>query len=54
MRALDVYGYAMQTEKDGEAYYRECASMSASAGLTRILPLPADAETIHYELFRRI
>jgi rubrerythrin len=51
---MDVYGFAMQMEKDGEAYYRECAAKSASAGLSRILLVLADAETTHYELFRRM
>jgi rubrerythrin len=51
---MDVYGFAMQMEKDGEAYYRECAAKSGSAGLSRILLLLADAETTHYELFRRM
>jgi rubrerythrin len=51
---MDVYGFAMQMEKDGEAYYRECASKTASAGLRRILLMLADAEVNHYELFRRM
>ena len=51
---MDVYGFAMRMEKDGEAYYRECAAQTAGAGLSRILLLLADAETTHYELFRRM
>jgi len=50
----DVYGFAMRMEKDGEAYYRECASKTASAGLRGILLLLADAEVTHYELFRKL
>jgi rubrerythrin len=51
---MDVYSYAMQMEKDGEAYYRECAAKTASAGLRRILLMLADAEVAHFELFRRM
>ena len=51
---MDVYQFAMQMEKDGEAYYRECAAKTASAGLRGILLMLAEAETFHYELFRRM
>lgn len=51
---MNVYQFAMQMEKDGEAYYRECADKSASAGLRAILLMLADAEVAHYELFRRM
>lgn len=51
---MDVYRFAMQMEKDGESYYRECASKTASVGLNRILLMLADAEVTHYELFRRL
>ena len=49
---MDVFDFAIQMEKDGEAYYRECAAKSASVGLSRILLMLADAETTHGELFR--
>jgi rubrerythrin len=51
---VDVYRFAMQMEKDGEAYYRECAAKTASAGLRSILEMLADAEVAHYEVFRRM
>lgn len=51
---MDVYRFAMQMEKDGESYYRECASKTASVGLSRILLMLADAEVTHHELFRRM
>jgi rubrerythrin len=51
---LDVYRFAMQMERDGEAYYRECAAKTASTGLRRILLMLADAEVAHFELFRRM
>ncbi|HEY5997853.1 MAG TPA: ferritin family protein [bacterium] len=51
---MDVYEFAMRMEKDGEAYYRECAAKTASAGLRNILGMLADAEVTHYEVFRRM
>ena len=51
---MNVYQFAMQMEKDGEAYYRECADKTASAGLRTILLMLAGAEVAHYELFRRM
>lgn len=51
---MDVYGFAMQMEKDGEAYYRECTASTSSVGLRGILNLLADTEALHYELFRRM
>jgi rubrerythrin len=51
---MNVYEFAMRMEKDGEAYYRECAAKTASAGLRNILLMLAAAETTHYELFRRM
>lgn len=51
---MNVYQFAMQMEKDGEAYYRECAAKTASAGLRNILLMLAGAEAAHYELFRRM
>lgn len=51
---MDVYDFAMRMEKDGEAYYRECAAKTASIGLQNILLMLADAEVMHHELFRRM
>jgi rubrerythrin len=51
---MDVYDYAMQLEKDGENYYREAASRSPQKGLTRILTMLADAEVVHYDLFKKM
>jgi rubrerythrin len=48
---MNVYDYAMQMEKDGEAYYREGASRSAHKGLRSILTMLADAEVAHYKMF---
>ncbi|HWR97662.1 MAG TPA: ferritin family protein [Candidatus Methanoperedens sp.] len=51
---MDIYEFAMQMEKDGEAYYRECAANTASGGLRGILEMLAQAEATHFELFRRM
>jgi rubrerythrin len=51
---MDIFDYAMQLEKDGEAYYREAASRSANKGLTQILTMLADAEVEHYNVFSRM
>jgi rubrerythrin len=49
---MDTYEYAMQMEKDGEAYYRELSSKSPHSGIKHILTMLADAEVIHYNIFR--
>ncbi len=51
---MDIYDYAMQMEKDGEAYYREVAAQTQNAGAKNILTMLADAEVRHYETFRRM
>ena len=48
---MNVYEYAMQMEKDGEAYYREGASRVGHRGLKAILTMLADAEVAHYKVF---
>jgi rubrerythrin len=51
---MDMYDYAMQMEKDGEAYYRDGASRTAHKGLKKILTMLADAEVKHYDLFKQM
>jgi rubrerythrin len=51
---MDIYEYAMQMEKDGEAFYRELASKTSNAGLKKILVMLADAEVKHYKLFENM
>lgn len=51
---MDIYDYAMQMEKDGEALYMQAAEASANPGLTRILNMLADAERNHFALFKRM
>ena len=51
---MNVFDYAMQMEKDGEAYYRELAQKSSDTGLARILIMLADEEVKHYNLFKQM
>jgi rubrerythrin len=51
---MDVFDFALRLERDGEAYYRECAAKTAGAGLQRILLMLADAEAAHYAVFLRM
>lgn len=52
--SVDIYDYAMQLEKDGEALYTQAAAQSANAGIATILNMLADAERNHYALFKRM
>jgi len=51
---MDIYEYAMQMEKDGEAYYRDLAGKTSHQGLKSILGMLADAEVKHYKLFEEM
>lgn len=51
---MNIYDYAMKMEKDGEAYYRELAVGTENKGLRSILTMLADAEVVHYNLFRKM
>lgn len=51
---MDIFAYAMQMEKDGEAYYRELADTANSKGLANILTFLADEEVKHYKIFKRM
>jgi rubrerythrin len=51
---MNVFEYAMQMEKDGEAYYRDMASKCNSEGLGKILTMLADDEVGHYKAFKRL
>jgi rubrerythrin len=51
---MDMFDFAMQMEKDGEAYYRELAQKSADKGLARIFTMLADEEVRHYGIFSRM
>jgi len=51
---MDIFDFAMQMEKDGEAYYRELAHKCGDKGLARIFMLLADEEVKHYGIFSRM
>jgi rubrerythrin len=51
---MDILEYAMQMEKDGEAYYRDLASRSKAEGLTKILNMLAEDEVKHYNAFKKL
>jgi rubrerythrin len=51
---MDVYDYAMQMEKDGEAYYRSAALQVGHKGIRSILTMLADAETAHYYVLKQL
>jgi len=49
---MDIYEYAMQMEKDGEALYRELAAKTANTGIRTILTMLAGEEAKHFGLFQ--
>ena len=51
---MDVYEYAMQMEKDGEAYYRDAALKTEHKGTRTILTMLADAEVAHYYVLKQL
>lgn len=51
---MNVFEYAMQMEKDGEAYYRDLADKCKIEGLKKILILLADDEVGHYKAFKKL
>jgi rubrerythrin len=51
---MDIFEYAMQMEKDGEAYYRQLAQQTTNKGLKTILTMLADEEVKHYNTIEKI
>jgi len=51
---MDIYEYAKQMEKDGEAYYRDLARKTNNKGLKNILNTLADAEIKHFKVLQRM
>lgn len=51
---MDLYEFAMKMEKDGENYYRELATKVGNTGLKNILTMLADAEVVHYNIFKKL
>ena len=51
---MDIYNYALQFEKDGEAFYRSSAASLKDPHLSDILLFLAGEEHRHYELLERL
>jgi len=51
---MDIFDYAMQMEKDGEAYYRELSGKTSNRGLKSVLNMLADAEVKHYNVLKKL
>ncbi len=51
---MNIYDYAIQMEKDGEAYYRELGRKSNHEGLQFIFTLLADEEVSHYTVLQQM
>jgi len=51
---MNVFEFAMQMEKDGEAFYREIAQKTKNAGLQKIFNTLADEEVVHYNTFKKL
>ncbi len=51
---MNVFEFAMQMEKDGEAYYRDMANKTNNEGLKTILNMIADEEVKHYNIFKEM
>jgi rubrerythrin len=51
---MNIFDYAMQMEKDGEAYYRQLAGKCHIQGLKKILNMLADDEVGHYNAFEKL
>ncbi len=51
---MNVFEFAMQMEKDGEAFYRDIAGKTKNAGLKKIFNTLADEEVVHYNTFKKL
>lgn len=49
---MNVFEFAMQMEKDGEAFYRQIANGTKNPGLKKIFDTLADEEVVHYNAFK--
>lgn len=47
---MNIYDFAIQFEKDGEAFYREIADKSQDEGIKSIMNMLADEEVKHAEI----
>ncbi|MEN8257585.1 MAG: ferritin family protein [Thermodesulfobacteriota bacterium] len=51
---MNIFGYAMQMEKDGENYYRKLAKECNNVGLRGIFTMLADEEVKHYKVVEKL
>lgn len=51
---MNVFEFAMQMEKEGEAFYREIAAKTKNPGLQKIFTTLADEEVVHYNIFKQL
>ncbi len=51
---MNIIDYALQMEKDGEAYYRELAAEAENSGVKQVFEVLADAEAEHYRAFMQM
>jgi len=51
---MSIYDFAMQMEKDGEAYYRKLAGRAENTGLRRILEMLAEDEVTHFKILQEM
>ena len=54
MSQIEVFDFAMDMEKDGETFYRECAARTSDSGIADILRRLADAEVRHYQILNQM
>ena len=51
---MELFDFAIQMEKDGEAYYRQLSHRTANTGLRTILTMLADEEVKHQQFFEQL
>ncbi|MBN2288395.1 MAG: ferritin family protein, partial [Candidatus Glassbacteria bacterium] len=51
---MNIFDFAIQMEKDGEAYYREIAGGARDKGMKKIFSLLADEEVRHAEVLNEM
>lgn len=51
---MTIYEFAMQMERDGEAFYRDLAARTSQPGVKRILTILAEDEVKHYHVVEQM
>ena len=51
---MNIFDYAMQMEKEGEAFYRQLIEQTNNKGIRKILTMLADEEEKHYNAIKEI